>query len=178
MYILIDTKNSKLVARCQHYEPLTEHAVHEDLDAYAIGPEACPEAFSECNMDFDACDSIAERYHAPLPDLKGNVIEARRHVLALAERHAKLLTAVAPSSPPDLGPGGPGKTITQKELKPPKAGGITARVWEIADSIEGDPNSKSFRQAVIAACIAENIKSTTASTQFGRWRKVKSSGEL
>ena len=171
MYILIDTKNSRLIARCQYFETLAEHAIHEGLDAYAIGPEACPEAFSDHSMGFKECDSIAERYHTPLPD-KSNLVEARRHVLTLGEKHATLLKVDTPPPPPDLGPGGAGKTVIQKEFTRPKAGGITARVWEIADGIEGDPNSKSFREALIAACAAENIKKTTATAQFNRWKKV------
>ena len=171
MYILIDTTNSKLVARCQYYEPLAEHAIHEGLDAYAIGPEACPEAFSDHNMGLAECDSIAERYHTPLPDTK-NLVEARRHVLALAEKHATLLEVDAPPPPPDLGPGGAGKTITHKASGPPKKG-VTARVWAIADGIEGDIKEKAFRVKVIEACTAEGIHPSTAATQFGKWKRNK-----
>lgn len=53
----------------------------------------------------------------------------------------------------------------------PKRGTITGRVWEIADEIRrvsGDAD----REAVIRACMDEDINVNTASTQFSYWRKA------
>lgn len=60
----------------------------------------------------------------------------------------------------------------------PKAGGTTARVWEIATEILGrsqidPPNLKELRQLVVGACQAEGINPGTAATQFGAWKRSK-----
>lgn len=46
--------------------------------------------------------------------------------------------------------------------------GATAKVWEIADGI-----GKADRNAVIAACVAQGINSSTAATQYSKWRKTR-----
>lgn len=44
----------------------------------------------------------------------------------------------------------------------------TKLVWDIADSMPG-----AERKAVIAACVAQGVHPSTASTQFYRWQKAK-----
>jgi len=60
-------------------------------------------------------------------------------------------------------------------------GGTTARVWEIATKIKEeqftdgnilDPQDmKALRSAIIAACEAEGINSSTAGTQYSKWKR-------
>lgn len=53
----------------------------------------------------------------------------------------------------------------------PKATSTTGRVWEIADRMLAAGSTD--RKAVIAACEAEGINPSTASTQYGKWRASK-----
>lgn len=53
-------------------------------------------------------------------------------------------------------------------------GGTTARVWEIADAILADVGSddlKLLRSNIIAKCEDEGINSSTAGTQYSKWKK-------
>lgn len=66
---------------------------------------------------------------------------------------------------------GPAKTPGR-----PKPGSSTGKVWEIADQMHaGDPglgiDSKEFRTCVIEECVKSGINASTASTQFGKWKK-------
>lgn len=55
--------------------------------------------------------------------------------------------------------------------KRPK-GGITGRVWEIADTEAGKGGTgKELRGRIVAACIADGIDPSTAATQYSRWNK-------
>lgn len=60
---------------------------------------------------------------------------------------------------------------------PPAGGSKTGRVWEIAEPIyQAAPdktNWKEIRKAVVSACEAEGINSSTASVQYGKWRRTK-----
>lgn len=60
---------------------------------------------------------------------------------------------------------------------PPAGGSKTGRVWEIAEPIyqaaADKTNWKEIRKAVVAACEAEGINSSTASVQYGKWKKTK-----
>jgi hypothetical protein len=60
---------------------------------------------------------------------------------------------------------------------PPKGGSKTGRVWQIAEPIyekaQDKNNWKAIRKDIISACIAEGINESTASVQFGKWRKTK-----
>lgn len=47
------------------------------------------------------------------------------------------------------------------------SGGITKRIWTLADELGGD------RSAVMDAAAAEGINKATAATQFSKWRKAK-----
>lgn len=51
-------------------------------------------------------------------------------------------------------------------------GGSTGKVWDIADSLKGKhgDDHKALRKAVVEACAAEGINSSTASVQFGKWK--------
>lgn len=53
----------------------------------------------------------------------------------------------------------------------PGSGTITGRVWEIADKLEQESGGTS-REAVVTACIGENININTASTQYSHWRNA------
>ena len=48
----------------------------------------------------------------------------------------------------------------------PSAGTTTGRVWEIADELQD-------RAAVIKACTDEGINKSTATTQYGKWKKAQ-----
>ncbi|MBL4904252.1 MAG: hypothetical protein JKY62_16640 [Desulfocapsa sp.] len=59
----------------------------------------------------------------------------------------------------------------------PKAGTMTARVWEAADwyydqQDDKDLTSKELRDEVVQACVLGGVNSSTATTQFGKWKKA------
>lgn len=51
------------------------------------------------------------------------------------------------------------------------AGGVTRRVWEIADEISAKKGEPAERKEVTEIAEAENVNTGTIHTQFGRWRK-------
>lgn len=53
----------------------------------------------------------------------------------------------------------------------PKAGTVTARVWEICGELSAIAGSPADRAHVINAGISEGINAATIATQHGRWRK-------
>lgn len=60
--------------------------------------------------------------------------------------------------------------------KRPKEGSMTVRVWEAGDwyydqQESKDINSKVLRDEVIQACVLSGLNSSTAATQFGKWKK-------
>lgn len=59
----------------------------------------------------------------------------------------------------------------------PKAGSKTGRVWEIAESIfqaAADKSDwKALRKQIVEACEAEEINSSTAGVQYGKWKQTK-----
>ncbi len=57
----------------------------------------------------------------------------------------------------------------------PKAGSTTGKVWDIADKVEKESGleGKPLRSAIINACEAAEINSSTAGTQYAKWRKAK-----
>lgn len=53
------------------------------------------------------------------------------------------------------------------------AGGTTKKVWDIADGVKNENptlEAKALRPLIIAACEAEGINSSTAGTQFAKWK--------
>lgn len=63
----------------------------------------------------------------------------------------------------------------------PKEGTMTERVWQAADyfiSIQPnhDINGKHFRSLVIEACVKGGLNSSTAATQFGKWKRHLNAG--
>ncbi len=68
----------------------------------------------------------------------------------------------------------PKSVVADFEYLRPRAGTITAKVWEIADRIlkEEGAITMNHRDLVIQACTREDIKANTASTQYSSWRKV------
>jgi hypothetical protein len=82
--------------------------------------------------------------------------------------------AAAPASTPRA-------TSNHTPSEPPKAGGKTARVWEIATQqlqLQREANEKSgaafdvkaLRKAVSVACEAEGMNPSTMSVQFSKWK--------
>lgn len=53
------------------------------------------------------------------------------------------------------------------------SGGVTGRVWDIADEISARVHRPALREEVLSAAIKEEINQNTASTQYGRWAKFK-----
>ena len=53
----------------------------------------------------------------------------------------------------------------------PKAGTVTARVWEICGELSAIAGSPADRAHVINAGISEGINAATIATQHGKWRK-------
>ena len=68
------------------------------------------------------------------------------------------------------------KKAAKKTLGKPKEGTATATVWIIADELNKvDPglgiDSKEFRKCVVDQCVEKGVNKSTASTQFGKWKK-------
>lgn len=69
------------------------------------------------------------------------------------------------------------KEAPKKEKAPNQNGvtmpqkGVTARVWEIADYYSKETGAPAERADVLAACENEGINPSTATTQYGRWRR-------
>lgn len=57
----------------------------------------------------------------------------------------------------------------------PKAGSKTGRVWEIAEVeyLKDSSDFKVLRKRIIDACEVEGINASTASVQYGYWKKTK-----
>lgn len=68
----------------------------------------------------------------------------------------------------------PTKEKPAKAAKPagrPKEGSATGKVWSIGDTLYADTGEIPDRKTVIAACEKEGINPSTASTQYGKWKK-------
>ncbi len=59
----------------------------------------------------------------------------------------------------------------------PKSGSTTRRVWEIADALWTPPGPMPDRKKVMAACEAQGINPSTASTQYGKWKASRLSSK-
>lgn len=67
-----------------------------------------------------------------------------------------------------------GKTLTQPKHQHPKVSGACGAVWDIAEKLFKDnDNQIPDRKLVIEACEQANISSSTASTQFWKWKTAK-----
>lgn len=60
---------------------------------------------------------------------------------------------------------------TVKPLKRPKEGSATGKVWDIADSLVTEGSEAPTRQQVVEACEEQGLNKSTASTQYGKWKK-------
>ncbi len=47
----------------------------------------------------------------------------------------------------------------------------TGKIWAIADQLSAKANAPADRKSVIDAALEAGINASTASTQYGRWRK-------
>lgn len=70
-----------------------------------------------------------------------------------------------------------GKSNTPKPATPATrpAGGTTKKVWDIADDLKArNPSlsAKELRPKIIEACELENINSSTAGTQYSKWKNT------
>lgn len=70
-----------------------------------------------------------------------------------------------------------GKASTTKTASPTArpAGGTTKKVWDIADALKArNPSlsAKELRPKIIEACQEENINSSTAGTQYSKWKNT------
>jgi hypothetical protein len=72
------------------------------------------------------------------------------------------------------------RTVTPRTTEipsAPKAGSKTGQVWTIAEELfkaQPEPvDFKTLRGLIIAACEVEGINSSTASVQYGAWKKTK-----
>jgi hypothetical protein len=61
--------------------------------------------------------------------------------------------------------------VAQNGVTRPKDGTTTGQVWEIADKLSADTQKPAVRKAVVDACHERGINTSTASTQYGKWRK-------
>lgn len=67
-----------------------------------------------------------------------------------------------------------GKTLTQPKHQHPKVSGACGAVWDIAEKMFKDNNNQiPDRKLVIEACEQSGISSSTASTQFWKWKTAK-----
>lgn len=67
-----------------------------------------------------------------------------------------------------------GKTLTQPKPQHPKTSGSCSVVWDIAEKMFKDNNNQiPDRKLVIEACEQSGISSSTASTQFWKWKTAK-----
>ncbi len=61
--------------------------------------------------------------------------------------------------------------ITQNGIVRPGVDSATGKVWAHADRISGETKEPAQRADVLKACEADEINSSTAATQYGRWCK-------
>jgi hypothetical protein len=93
------------------------------------------------------------------PEIEGT----KAHAEAKARRDAKAATPDAPRPERGAPSGVP--------CARPK-GGVTGRVWAIADTAaQGGKTGKELRAAIIATCVAEGIDPSTAATQYSKWTR-------
>lgn len=72
-----------------------------------------------------------------------------------------------------------GKTLTQPKPKHPKVSGACGAVWDIAEKLFKDNNNQiPDRKLVIEACEQASISSSTASTQFWKWKTAKLAAQI
>jgi hypothetical protein len=89
----------------------------------------------------------------PVDETSIEELEARVAALGLQDEAAEPAKKKAPATP----------------SAKPKGTSTTGRVWEIASSLVVG-KALPDRKAVVAACEAEGINPSTASTQYGKWR--------
>lgn len=58
-----------------------------------------------------------------------------------------------------------------KPAKRPKEGSIAAKVWAVADALHAETGAIPDRKSVVAACETAGLNPSTASTQYGKWKK-------
>lgn len=108
--------------------------------------------------------------------LDETTIEQLREQLGHERKAPKLPPKEKNDKPAPLERGAGGTTAKGKR---PKEGSTTGKVWNIADEMVrgGAVISKELRAEVIKACEDIGINSSTASTQYGKWKKFVTSDE-
>lgn len=112
-----------------------------------------------------------------LPELNETPVEMLREILGRDLQTDP--TPVVP--PPDNSTSNPQKAASAPKRTTgggsgggkPK-GGTTARVWEIADAVMesiGSEDIKALRSSIITKCEEEGINSSTAGTQYSKWKR-------
>lgn len=76
-----------------------------------------------------------------------------------------------PLSEPDTGPKPWDEKETVQALKRPGADTATGKVWGFADQLMQEQGDIPDRKEVIKICEAKGIHPSTASTQYGKWKK-------
>jgi hypothetical protein len=122
----------------------------------------------------------------PMPDgYKPQALTARAGVAPIVTPNPPALTLPARATQAAATPApAPQRTANHTPAEAPKAGGKTARVWEIADrqlQLQREANEKTgaaldlkaLRKAVAAACEAEGVNPSTMSVQFSKWKSTK-----
>lgn len=99
------------------------------------------------------------------PEIKGTkaYAEAQARRDAKAEQNAREASGEQPARKRGTPSGAP--------CARPK-GGVTGRVWAIADTAaQSGKTGKELRAAIIATCVAEGIDPSTAATQYSKWNR-------
>lgn len=170
MYLLIDTKHTKFIARCADYRLLDEHALHQGLDEYIIGDQENMATFDALTQQ--QCEDLAERYGMKIT-VPATYTGARQWALDLASKHTKVIDVPKRPRPTREDKAPSDDKVPALPGTAPKRG-VTKRVWEIADEVAAkESDDKALRAAVIAACEKEGINKSTAGTQFAKWRKAR-----
>ena len=93
-----------------------------------------------------------------------------QHKDSTSEVIAECLRSLLDDSQPDSS----SSDVGVEHFMRPGKGTITGRVWEIADQLLNETGEMD-RNAVVKACMEENINMNTASTQYSHWKNATQS---
>lgn len=151
------------------------HCIEEDDDAYyKFAPGAFRPAPQNVLFRAAAHKTAAVKLPYTTPEKTPHIAALQAATLLETPTFAQLKDRVQPETVPK-----PRVTTPRpaSDSSTPKTGSKTGRVWEIAEPIyqaaADKSNWKDIRKAVIAACEAEGINTSTASVQYGKWKNTK-----
>lgn len=79
-----------------------------------------------------------------------------------------------PKPPPSQMPPPPISEMFSIKTVGAPSGGVTKRVWDIADQVVGQVGTpKDLRDQIISVCVEQGINRATAATQYSKWRKAR-----